>query len=169
MSNKTNKVWNIIVQGRPCSVEMKNNRIHVNQDDGINLNKLPSKTLLFNMHTAYYIMIDGVGLTLYIGVTGGPILVMDYINCATGEKYVYEKFPKWGYVFFVLHMVNFINGAIGVGFAMLGCYMTVTILENNRTKTGTKVILSLLTLVGILFATIVAAFAFTVVLNILFL
>ena len=168
MSNKTYKVWNINVQGTPCTVELKNNKIVINQDEGTKLNKLPSKNLLYGMHTEYFILVNGVGLSLYMGVTGGPLLVMNNINCATGEEYIYQKFPKWGYIFFVLHLANLMNGAIGGVFAFLGAYLTISIMENNRTKTPMKVLLNILALIAMWIATFVTAFVFLLIVQFFF-
>ena len=93
-------------------------------------------------------MVNGGTLFLYFGVPDGPILVMDGIDCASGQRYVYEKFPIWGYLFIVLNAINLTYGLWGILFTVLGIWLTVWIIENSRYSKLKKVLLCILSLVG---------------------
>lgn len=72
-----------------------------------------------------------------------PQLVIDNKDCATGEEYVPVKLPKWSYIFIALHLINFLNGALGALLAIMGIALTTSISNNRKMNTMVRVLLDL--------------------------
>ena len=89
------------------------------------------------------------------------VLVIDNKNCDTGEEYVPIKTPGWAYIFVVLHCLNFLSGALGAAFAVIGIMLTVSISSNRKMNVVVRVLLDL----AILVVAVIAIFAVALMLT----
>lgn len=138
------KKWNVIIDGQNYEVECKGRKLSVNGENLV-LRNLERKTHFFDEE--YKVPMGSKTATLVLRSFGMTQLVIDGKDCATGEEYVPQKLPKWAYIFMVLHCVNFLNGAVGVCLALIGCMMTSAVSCNPKFNTAVKVLLDLAILV----------------------
>lgn len=134
-------VWNLEVQGVPYKIELKKNKVSVNGNEPVKLNKLARKSTF--TETNYSIMIEGKEAVLHIRQFGGPILSYDGRDCATGEEYIPAKMPAWTWVFIVLHAIDFfllIGGAIGAALQVLVIAAMASVASNTKKSTGMRVL-----------------------------
>ena len=139
-------VWNFEVQNIPYRIELKKNKVSINNAEPVKLNKLARKSNL--LETNYSMMIEGKEAVLHIRQFGTPILSYDGRDCATGEAYVPVKIPGWVWVFVVLHVLDFlflIGGALGAAVQVLIIAAMASVASNTKKSTGVRV----LTCVGI--------------------
>lgn len=87
--------------------------------------------------------------------------MIDGIDCATGEQYVPFKMPWWSYIFIVLHLINFMNGAIGALAAIVGVGAATAISNNSRMNIVVRLLLNIVLLVLLYGMVIGLAFAIT--------
>lgn len=137
------KTWNVKIDEKSYDITLKGNLL-VNGEK-IKLNKHIKKRGL--IHTDYEVPVGPKTALLIVNSLGAPQLVIDNKDCATGEEYVPVKLPAWAWVFVVLHCVNFINGAIGVGLAVIGIAATTSVSCNRKLNVALRVILDLVILI----------------------
>lgn len=136
--------WNVVIDEQPYNIEGNGRKLTINGEK-IALKTLEKKTHF--MDTEYQLPIGSKMAMLVVRSFGNAQLVIDGKDCATGEDYVPQVLPKWAYVFMVLHLVNFINGAIGVCLAIIGCMLTSAVSCNPKFNTVVKILLDLAILV----------------------
>ena len=135
-------VWNFVAQGVPYKIELKNDKVSVNDAEPIKLNKLSRKSNL--IETTYSMMIEGKEAGIHIKQFGAPVLSYDGRDCATGEAYVPTKIPGWVWVFVVLHAIDFfflIGGAIGGAVQALVIAAMASVASNRKKPTGVRVLI----------------------------
>lgn len=135
------KVWNFEVQGIPYRIELKKNKVSVNGNDPVKLNKLARKSSL--LETNYSLMVEGKEAVIHIRQFGAPILSYDGKDCATGEEYVPAKVPGWAWIFIVLHAIDFfilIGGAIGAALQVLIIAAMAAVAANTKKSTAVRVL-----------------------------
>lgn len=134
-------VWNFEVQGIPYKVELKKNKVSINNAEPIKLTKLARKSSLWESH--YSMMIEGKEAVIHIKQYGDPVLSYDGKDCATGEEYVPTKVPIWAWVFIVLHVADWfflIGGALGGVIQALVLAAIAAVSSNTKKSTGTRVL-----------------------------
>lgn len=135
------KVWNFEVQGIPYRIELKKNKVSVNGNEPVKLNKLARKSSL--LETNYSLMVEGKEAVIHIRQFGAPILSYDGKDCATGEEYVPAKVPGWAWIFIVLHAIDFfilIGGAIGAALQVLIIAAMAAVAANTKKSTAVRVL-----------------------------
>ncbi|MGL5434297.1 MAG: hypothetical protein ACRDBO_02700 [Lachnospiraceae bacterium] len=142
------KAWDVAVNDQTYHVEMKGSKIIVN---GTTM-KLKDLKKERKMHYGTWEVPLGNATAILYGagwVSGtAQRLVMNGVDVATGETYApVGKLPVWAYIFDVLHAINFINGAIGAGLAVLGISINTSIASNEKYPTAIKLLLCLVVLV----------------------
>lgn len=141
------RVWNVKVDGVSYDIKLNGAKLVVNGEK-LKLRSYKKKAHMFT--TDYEIPLGSKNALLVVGgLIGGNKLVIDGVDCATGETYVPLKFPVWSYIFVILHFVNFINGAIGVLLAFIGLSATAAISCNRKMNVAVRVLLDLVVLVAI--------------------
>lgn len=134
-------VWNLEIQGIPYKVELKKNKVSVNNAEPVKLTKLAKKSSLWETH--YSIMLEDKEAVLHIKQFSNPVLSYDGKDCATGEEYVPAKMPGWAWVFIVLHLVDWfllIGGAIGGAIQGIVIAALVSVSSNTKKSTGMRVL-----------------------------
>lgn len=154
------KGWNVKVDEHPYSIQLKSYKIMVN-NESLKLNSyFKNKGML---QSEYEFPIGSKKATLYLSsMIGGQFLVIDGKNCATGADYVPVVTPKWSYIFVVLHLLNFLNGMLGVLAAIIGCSITVSISSNSKFNVFVKILLNIATLIIVYAVVFGIALAMTV-------
>ena len=87
-------------------------------------------------------MIEGKEAVLHIRQFGAPILSYEGRDCATGEEYTPAKMPVWGWIFVVLHALDWfllIGGAIGAVIQVLVIAAIATVASNTKKSTGMRI------------------------------
>ena len=87
-------------------------------------------------------MIEGKEAVLHIRQFGAPILSYEGRDCATGEEYIPAKVPVWGWIFVVLHVLDWfflIGGAIGAVIQVLVIAAIATVASNTKKSTGMRI------------------------------
>ena len=138
------RVWNVKVDERMYAVQLKGRKVGVNGEK-LKLNKYRKKTGL--VHEEYEFPVGSKNALLVLKNMSAPQLVIDGIDCATGEKYVPFKMPWWSYIFIVLHLINFMNGAIGALAAIVGVGAATAISNNSRMNIVVRLLLNIVLLV----------------------
>lgn len=138
------KKWDVKIDDQMYNLELKGKKLTINGET-LKLNKYKKKTGL--IHEEYEVPVGSKTALLVIRSMSAPQLVIDNKDCATGEEYVPIKLPVWSYVFVVLHCINFINGAIGCGIAVIGIALTTSVSCNKKFSVIVKVLLDLAILV----------------------
>lgn len=139
------KVWNVNVDGIAYTVQLKGTKVLVNQE-AKKLKECVIKKGWFQ--TEYEVNVGSKKALLVISsLIGGTKLVIDGKDCATGEEYVANNIPKWAYVFMVLHLINFMNGALGVIIAIVGCSITAAVSSNKKFNMLIKILLDFVVLI----------------------
>lgn len=138
------------------NVELKNKKLIVN-GESLKLKNFKKKTGL--VHEEYEIMLGEKPALLVIKTVSAPQLVVDNVDCATGEEYVPIKLPKWSYIFIILHFVNFLNGALGCLIGVFGIAATTSISCNRKMNVVIRVLLDVVVLVLAFALTFGIAFA----------
>lgn len=130
------KIWNIIVDEVPYKIEFSKNKVTVNDDTAVPVRKLNKESHAFD--TKYFIPVGDKTAELHIKPMSDPVLSYEGKNCETGEIYAPIPFPKWGWIFVVLHGINFflfVGGAIGG--ALYAVWLTLNAgIAMNEKKTG---------------------------------
>lgn len=137
-------VWNFEVQGIPYKVELKKNKVSINNGEPIKLTKLARKSNFWETH--YSMMIEGKEAVIHIKQFGAPVLSYDGRDCATGEEYVPTKVPGWAWVFIVLHAADWfflIGGAIGGAIQAVVIAAIASVSANTKKSTVTRVLVCL--------------------------
>lgn len=140
MAAKEN-IWNFEVQGIPYRVELKKNKVSVNNAEPVKLSKLARKSNLLG--TNYSMMIEEKEAVLHITQFGAPVLSYDGRDCATGEEYIPRKVPGWAWVFIILHAIDFfllVGGAIGGVIQVLVIAAMASVASNTKKSTGMRVL-----------------------------
>lgn len=154
--------WSVIIDEKPYNVQLNNRKLLINGEK-VKLKSYKKKIgLLESLITEEYEIPLGskTGLLVFQNMKS-PQLIIDNKDCSTGEEYVPLNMPKWSYIFIVLHLLNFINGAIGWCFAIVGIAATTAVSANKKFSAVVKLILDLVILV--LFFAITFGVAFAVV------
>ncbi len=134
-------VWNFEVQGIPYKVELKKNKVSINNGEPVKLTKLARKSSFWE--TNYSMMIEGKEAVIHIKQYGEPILSYDGKDCATGEEYIPTKVPGWAWIFIVLHAADWfflIGGALGGVIQALIIAAIASVSSNTKKPTGTRVL-----------------------------
>lgn len=152
------KAWDIRIDEQNYSVKLKGGKVLINGEKLVLNRKYKKKTGL--VHEEYEFPIGSKTALLVMKNLSSPQLVIDGVDCATGEKYVPFKMPWWSYIFVVLHLINFMNGAIGGLMAVVGVGATTAVSTNTRMNVLLRVLLDAVILV--LAYAIVFAIAFAV-------
>lgn len=137
-------VWNFEVQGIPYKVELKKNKVSINNAEPVKLTTLARKSSFWETH--YSMMIEGKEAVIHIKQFASPVLSYDGKDCATGEEYVPTKVPAWAWVFIVLHAADwflFIGGALGGVIQALIIAAIASVSSNTKKSTGTRVLVCL--------------------------
>lgn len=133
-------VWNFEIQNVPYKIELKKNKVSINNAEPVKLNKFSRKSNL--METNYSIMIEGKEAVLHIRQFGAPILSYEGRDCATGEEYIPAKVPIWGWIFVVLHVLDWlflIGGALGAVIQVLVIAAIATVASNTKKPVGMRI------------------------------
>ena len=152
------KLWNVKIDEQMYNLELKGKKLLVNGED-IKLKKYRKKTGL--IHEEYEFPLGSKTAFLDLRNMNSSVLVIDNKNCDTGEEYVPIKTPGWAYIFVVLHCLNFLNGALGAAFAVIGIMLTVSISSNRKMNVVVRVLLDL----AILVVAVIAIFAVALMLT----
>ncbi len=152
------KLWNVKIDEQMYNLELKGKKLLVNGED-IKLKKYRKKTGL--IHEEYEFPLGSKTAFLDLRNMNSSVLVIDNKNCDTGEEYVQIKTPGWAYIFVVLHCLNFLNGALGAAFAVIGIMLTVSISSNRKMNVVVRVLLDL----AILVVAVIAIFAVALMLT----
>lgn len=135
-------VWNFEAQNIPYKVEFSKNKVSINNEEPVKLNKLTKKSNLLG--TDYSMMIEGKEAVLHIRSFSAPVLSYDGRDCATGEEYIPAKMPAWTWVFIILHAADFfllLGGALGGAIQALVIILMASIASNTKMSTGLRVFL----------------------------
>jgi len=135
-------VWNFEAQGVPYKVELKKNKVSVNDAEPVKLNKLKVKSNF--LETNYTMMIEGKEAVIHIGQFKAPVLSYDGKDCATGKEYISTKTPGWVWIFIVLHAIDFfilIGGAVGGMIQVLIIAAIASAASNTKKPTGVRVLI----------------------------
>ena len=133
-------VWNFEIQNVPYKIELKKNKVSINNAEPVKLTKFSRKSNL--LETNYSIMIEGKEAVLHIRQFGAPILSYEGRDCATGEEYVPTKVPVWGWIFVVLHALDFIfliTGWLGGIIQVLVISAIATVASNTKKPVGMRI------------------------------
>lgn len=151
--------WSVIIDEKNYNVQLNNRKLVVNGEK-VKLKSYKKKIGLLEslICEEYEIPLGSKTGTLVLQNMKSPQLVIDNKDCATGEEYVPLNMPKWSYVFILLHFINFINGAIGCCFAIVGIAATTAISANKKFSAVVKLVLDLLILVLFFAATFGVAY-----------
>lgn len=145
------KSWNVTIDSVPYAIQLKPYDIVINGEK-TRLKSLYSKRTM--LQSQYTVSVGSKEALLVLGMFGHANLVIDGKDCATGEDYVPLVVPKWAYVFIVLHLVNLINGLLGVLIAFIGIGATISVSTNRKFSTPVKVLLDFIILLVIGFVEI---------------
>jgi len=132
--------WDVNVDGNIYKVEFAKNKISINGGEGVKINKFKSKSMFPN--SQYFLPLGNKEAVLNIRQGADPVLTIDGRDCKTGEPFTLSKMPGWGWVFIVLHVINFfilIGGAIGGALCGGLCVISAGIASNGGKTTGKKV------------------------------
>lgn len=132
--------WDVNVDGGIYKVEFEKNKISINGGEGVKLNKFKSKSMFPN--SQYFLPLGNKEAVLNIRQGGAPVLTIDGRDCNTGEPFELSKMPGWGWVFIVLHVINFfmlIGGAIGGALCGGLCVVSAGIASNGEKTTRKRV------------------------------
>lgn len=146
------KTWNVNIEDRGYTIELKNNRKIVINGEELKLKNYVKKTGL--VHTEYEIPLGFKTGFLVLRSMNSPHLYIDNRDCETGEEYVPMKLPVWSYIFMVFHCINFLNGALGAVMAIVGITFTTYISCNKNMNIVVRLLLNIALLVliyGIVF------------------
>ena len=154
--------WSVVIDEKPYAVQLNNRKLLINGEK-VKLKSYKKKIGLLEslISEEYEIPLGSKTALLVLQNMKSPQLVIDNKDCATGEEYVPLNMPKWSYLFILLHFANFINGAIGCAFAIVGIAATTAVSANKKFSAAVKLILDLVILV--LFFAITFGVAFAVV------
>ena len=152
------RVWNVKVDERMYAVQLKGRKVDVNGEK-LKLSKYKKKTGL--VHEEYEFPVGSKNALLVLKNMSAPQLVIDGIDCATGEQYVPFKMPWWSYIFIVLHLINFMNGAIGALAAIVGVGAATAISNNSRMNIVVRLLLNIVLLELLYWKFICLSFAIT--------
>lgn len=151
------KKWNVKIDDKPYEIEYKNNLI-INGEKH-KLKQFKKRTKMFT--TEFDVPIGSKTALLVVGNFNNTHLVIDGKDCATGEDYVPVKLPGWAYIFIVLHLINFLNGAIGALLAVLGCTLTTAVSCNPRMNIFVKILLN----IAIVILSVIVVFSLAIAAN----
>ena len=140
--------WSVMIDEKPYAVQLNNRQLLVNGEK-VKLKSYKKKIGLLEslISEEYEIPLGSKTALLVLQNMKSPQLVIDNKDCATGEEYVPLNMPKWSYLFILLHCVNFINGAIGCAFAVVGIAATTAISANKKFNAAVKLVIDLVILV----------------------
>lgn len=138
-------MWDLKIDGQMYHVEMKNKNLFINGEKQKLDRKTRSKSgFISEEHT---VTIGSKTALIVMQSAQKPLLIIDNKDCATGEEYVPVTTPKWAYIFFVLHCLNFTNGAIGAMMAVFGISITTSISSNKNMNIVVRILLDIIVLV----------------------
>lgn len=135
------KIWNITVEDVPYKIEFSKNKVSVNGSEPIKVGKIQKESHAFD--TKYFIPVGNKVAELHIRPMAEPVLSYEGRNCETGEIYAPIPFPKWGWVFVVLHAINFflfVGGAIGGALLAILLWLTSGIAMDEKKPELTRVL-----------------------------
>lgn len=139
-----NNKWDVKIDEQMYNLELKGKKLVVNGET-LKLKTYKKKTGL--IHEEYEVPVGPKTALLVIRSMAAPQLVIDNMDCATGEEYVPVKLPKWSWVFVALHCINFINGAIGWAMAVMGIALTTSVSCNKKMNVVMRVLVDIAILV----------------------
>ena len=134
------KHWSIIIDDTPYEIDFYKNKISINGGPYSKLGALAKSSNLF--HGANAVSVGDKMLMLHTQPMAEPVLTYEGLNCETNEPYTPAEFPKWGWIFIILHGINFfllIGGAIGGILVALFLWPTAGIAMNKNKSTVTRV------------------------------
>lgn len=131
-------VWNVVVDDVTYLVKMVGNKVAVNNNDPIKYTKLKR---VAGKGANYEVPVGNKTAILRITTYAAPALILDGMDCSTGEIYEEPQLPWWIFILIVLHALGFvflIGGAIGG--AIQGCVIVVlmNIASQNNKSTMTR-------------------------------
>lgn len=133
--------WNVVVDGRNYQIKQKSYSLVINGEKTKLKNLMSKKDGMFRV---YDVPVGNKTAKYYVNSwVGGSKLAMDGIDCATGQPFTPPAMPKWGYIFMVIHCLNFMNGALGALLALVGVMATVSISCNTRLSVPVRVLLDI--------------------------
>lgn len=139
------KAWNVKIDEQTYTVKMKGSNVEINGEKLVLNKKYKKKTGL--VHEEYEFPVGSKTALLVRKNLSAPQLVIDGVDCATGEQYVPFKMPWWSYLFVILHLINFLNGAIGGLAAIVGIGATTAISTNSRMNIVVRILLNAVVLI----------------------
>ncbi len=135
------KAWEVVVDGEKYTIKPKGGKLVINGEK-VKLKSLMSKKE--GLFRIYDVPVGGKTAQLYVNNwVGGTRLAMDGLDCATGKPFTPPKMPVWGYIFMVLHCINFINGAVGALMAVVGVAATIAITTNTKLPLVLRILLDI--------------------------
>lgn len=157
--------WKIMIGNQEYAIRVKGTKVLIN-NESFKLSQLPfQRQAIFFRETK--LPIDGAEVLLAPAIASVRLIV-DGKDISTGEAYhSMSKVPKWAYVFFVLHALNLMNGAIGGAMAFIGIFFTARISADPDWSTGKKVLYNILFLLAWIVISMVILFFAVYLLNIL--
>ncbi len=143
---KRKKSWSIQSEETMYTINVERKQIIVTPGEAFETKKLKSQGTFLDREIE--IPVGNTIAHLHTNYDGKQIMVVDGKDCETGMKYVTMKMPGWGWVFIVLHVINFflvIGGAVGgaIGAVLIGVSAKIAAKESE------KVLVRVLKCVGI--------------------
>lgn len=135
------QTWNVMADDFTYRVEISAKGVTVSPGEEFKIRKLKRRGNMFDQ--IYEVPVAGHTAELHMDFMGKKTLVYEGIDCATGAAYIPFKMPAWGWVFVVLHAINFfllIGGAIGGVIDVLLLGWTAKIAGNSQAKILTRVL-----------------------------
>ncbi len=139
------KAWEVVVDGEKYTIKPKGGKLVIN-DEKVKLKSLMSrKEGLFRV---YEVPVGAKKAQLYVNNwVGGTRLAMDGLDCATGKPFTPPKMPVWGYIFMIIHCINFMNGAVGALMAIAGVAATIAVTTNTKLPLAARILLDIVLVV----------------------
>ncbi len=142
------KKYEIQVQGKPYTIQLKSfGRIAIN-DTVYSLRSLPHRNVLF-FTMEYDLPIPEGEVLLASGMFFNPIIV-DGVNQTNGKPYTpIGKVPFWAYIFMVLDLsMCLMGGAIPAFLAVMALFLTLRVSVSDGYPLGVRLLLSVVILAG---------------------
>ena len=131
-------------------------KIKINEEE-IELKKLEHKNLLFVI-AEYKLPLEEKDVLLSIQ-NGKYHLIVDNKYYNIDKEYVgIEDIPKWIYLFIIINMINFLNGAFGICLAFLSLGLILKICTEKMNKLGKFLLCLMVTITSLLIIFLIVVF-----------
>ena len=146
------KMWTVEVDGLQYKVELRKNKIFVNDEKMKKLKKVKGSNIV---ECGYIIPLGSKETVMY--VTNNSIkntdarFTIDGVDVSTNEPYEMAQTPKWLMVFLVLYIVDFfvcMGGAVGAVSNLLFYYAATRIAMDDKKSNTSRIIQNVLLWVG---------------------